>query len=136
MLKARLAALALVLPIISQAQSLEQQGDAVQPAEPSDPSGADDMQRLADDQRRAFVEAAEGRVVDALVVLRDNYPDAFARATTFQAELPLPVPQPVDLPPPPAPVEPAPAPVDPTGGPIAEPAAEPVPQDPSAPTNG
>ena len=153
-------AIAMAVLALQEAAAFEQEAELVQPRQPSDPSGSDDVAALAEDQRAALRKAAEGRAGDALVALYDVYPAAFARVaqqppasvpvgelaklTDIVAPLVDANGQPAN--PPlsdlataianPGTIEPpAPAAVDPTGGPIAEPAPV-APQDPSAPTNG
>lgn len=54
--------------------------------EPTSPSGADDAATLADADRTARMTAADGRVFDVLVELRQHYPGAFAKLAALPAE--------------------------------------------------
>lgn len=103
----RIAAIALALAALSDARSMEEAAESVAAQGAADPSGVDDMERLAADDRAARERAASGRVGDALAQLRAAYPIAFELAVKSDPVPPIPSEPPADplpptdLPPPP-----------------------------------
>lgn len=103
----RIAALALAAAALSDAKLMEDQAAAVVAQGAADPSGIDDMERLASDDRESRERAASGRVLDALIQLRSAYPAAFELAAKSDPVPPIPSAPPTDplpptdLPPPP-----------------------------------
>lgn len=81
------------LAALGDAQKHEEAAGAVTVGTPSDPSGQDDEERLAQDQRDARRRAASGRAADAIRAMRTAYPDAFSvvQAEPVPAIMPDPV---------------------------------------------
>lgn len=109
------------LAALSDAKRHEEAADAVQVGEPSEESGKDDEERLAEDRRAASRRAAEGRAEDAVRQLAGAYPGILDRVAAMPMPAPVPAPAPSAAPPSPelppaapsAPDSPAPAPVEP-----------------------
>jgi hypothetical protein len=102
---------------LTDAKILEEQAEGITPGQPADESGKDDFDQLAAGDQANRDQAAEGRVLDGLVKLRDAYPNAFLRLTSLPA---APQPAPAETPP----VAPAP------------PSGEPMPPATESPAGG
>ena len=124
--------IATALSALADAKAHEEAAGAVVTGTPSDPSGQDDEERLAQDQRDARRRAADGRAADAIAALRAAYPGAFDRVAAAPPPPADESPAPVVIDAPPAgPTEPAPAPALPPAA--AEPPAAPAEPAPAEP---